>query len=57
MSGEFIGIEIIRDENGQQLKLVREDGTKEVYSLKAFPYKNGGPVITGEYDIKFKRDE
>ncbi len=57
MSEEFIGMEFIRKESTQYLKLVREDGTKEIYSLKDFPYPRGGPVITGEFDIKFERKE
>jgi hypothetical protein len=57
VSEEFVNMEIVKNENGQYLKLVKEDGTKEVYFLKDFPYRRGGPVITGEYEIEFKKEE
>jgi len=51
----FIEMEITKDESGKQLKLIFEDGTKEVYVLKDFPYRNGGPVITGKWFLNFMK--
>ena len=52
MANEFIEMEIIKDEKGQWLQLVCEDGTKKVFKLKDFPYPGGGPVIAGNWCIE-----
>jgi len=51
-SNEFIEMEIIKDEKGQLLQLVCEDGTKKIFELKDFPYQRGGPVIAGSWCIE-----
>ena len=54
---DFIRIEITKNGKQQYLKLVKKDGTKQVYKLNNFSYCGGGPVIVGEYEIQFKENE
>jgi len=57
VSERFIQVEIAQKNGQQYLKLVKKNGTKEVYELNNFPYRGGGPVIVGEYKVQFKKNE